>query len=108
MPPVEGLRKLYEWSKFHFNEGLVQQFIKCVGLYPVGTLTRLESGFLAIIIEPGKENLLQPVVGVIYDTKKERLVSPKDMDLSQSEDRVIGHETSQKWRIEPSRYFKIA
>ena len=106
MDPVDGLRKLYEWGKFHFNEELVQQFIKCAGLYPVGTLVKLESGKLAVVVEPGRENLLQPVVRVVYDTKKAKFVTPLDLDLSgpANGDRVTGHESPRQWRIEPRKY----
>jgi len=38
MPAAEALRKIYEWSRFHFNPQLVQAFMRCVGIYPVGTM----------------------------------------------------------------------
>jgi len=112
MEPVEGLRKLFEWSKFHFNAELVQKFIKCAGLYPVGTLIRLESGFLAVIVEPGQESLLHPIVRVVYDTKKKSFMTPRDIDLSRltgknDGDRVVGHESPRKWRIEPRKYLNL-
>ena len=37
MPAAEALRKIYEWSKFHFNPAFAQEFMRCVGIYPVGT-----------------------------------------------------------------------
>ena len=47
---AEALRKIYEWSKFHFNPALVQEFMRCVGIYPVGTLVLLASGRLAVVV----------------------------------------------------------
>jgi putative nucleotidyltransferase with HDIG domain len=49
LAPHEALRKIFEWSKFHFDPILVQQFLRTIGIYPVGTLVMLESGRLAAI-----------------------------------------------------------
>ncbi|MDP2805881.1 MAG: HD-GYP domain-containing protein, partial [Gallionellaceae bacterium] len=46
MPPTEALKKLFEWGGTHFNPSLVQAFIKGVGIYPAGSLVRMESGML--------------------------------------------------------------
>lgn len=106
MEPTAALRKLLEWSKFHFNEELVQHFIRCIGIYPVGTLVGLESGLLGVVIEEGARNLLHPVVRVVYDGKKRCAVAPRDIDLAQpaAHDRIVGHESPEKWRINPRLY----
>ncbi len=106
MEPTAALRKLLEWSKFHFNEELVQHFIRCIGIYPVGTLVGLESGLLGVVVEEGARNLLHPVVRVVYDGKKHCAVAPRDIDLAQrtAHDRIVGHESAEKWRINPRRY----
>jgi putative nucleotidyltransferase with HDIG domain len=106
MEPTEALRKLLEWSKFHFNEDLVQHFIRCIGIYPVGTLVGLESGLLGVVIEEGSQNLLHPVVRVVYDSRKNCAVAPHDIDLARSgtHDRIVGHESAEKWRINPLQY----
>ena len=49
MSAAEALRKIYEWSKFHFNPAYVQEFMRCVGIYPVGTMVMLESGRLGVV-----------------------------------------------------------
>jgi HD-GYP domain-containing protein (c-di-GMP phosphodiesterase class II) len=46
MPAAEALRKMWEWSSAHFDQKLLQAFMRCVGIYPVGSLVRLESGRL--------------------------------------------------------------
>jgi HD-GYP domain-containing protein (c-di-GMP phosphodiesterase class II) len=103
--PTEVLKKLYEWDKL-YNKDLVQQFIRCVGIYPVGSLVRLESGLLGIILHQGKENLLQPGVRIVYDTGKSKYIMPTyDIDLSKDvEDRISGYELPDKWSIKPEMY----
>ncbi|UCD36513.1 MAG: HD-GYP domain-containing protein, partial [Nitrospiraceae bacterium] len=99
--PTEVLKKLYEWSD-SYNTSLVQQFIRCVGIYPVGTLVRLDSGLLGIVLAHGRNNLLQPLVRVIYDSRRSRHVTPYHLDLEQiREERVAGYEVPEKWGLTP-------
>jgi putative nucleotidyltransferase with HDIG domain len=108
---VEVLRKLYGWSRSHFNEGLVHRFIRCIGVYPAGTLVQLESGMLGVVVE-STDNLLRPVVRLFYDTRHDWAVSPKDIDLSKPNgkgggDRIIGYESAKRWRINPLKVLGI-
>ncbi len=104
--PTEALKKLFEWSKFHFNSELVQQFIQCVGIYPVGTLVLLESGMLSIVLTHGDKNILQPTVRIVFDTNKMKNVAPYDIDLSQggNEDKIKSYESPYIWHIRPEMY----
>jgi len=106
MEPTAALRKLLEWSKFHFNEELVQHFIRCIGIYPVGTLVSLESGLLGVVIEEGTQNLLHPIVRVVYDSRKDSPLPPYEIDLSQAsaKDRIVGHESPAKWKIDTQQF----
>jgi putative nucleotidyltransferase with HDIG domain len=105
--PTAALKKLYEWSRFHFNARLVERFICMIGIYPVGSLVRLESGLLAVVVNPGEQNLLRPQVRIVYDTKRDFAVSPHDIDLArQTADSIVGHESPQKWNISPVSYLE--
>jgi len=101
MEPVEAIRKLREWSEQHFNIDLVDHFICCVGIYPVGTLNKLESGLLGVVSRHNPADLTRPVVLVIYDSIRQRHITPYEIDLaSQSADRIIGYESAKKWGID--------
>ncbi|MCP4040769.1 MAG: HD-GYP domain-containing protein [Gammaproteobacteria bacterium] len=109
LQPAIVLRKMMEWSKFHFNAKLVQQFIQCVGIYPLGSLVRLESGRLAVVIESGTRNLLRPLVKVVYDTKRQQHLTPRELDLSapapnSGNDRIVSAESPEKWGIKPEDF----
>jgi HD-GYP domain-containing protein (c-di-GMP phosphodiesterase class II) len=113
MSAAEALRKIYEWSKFHFNPGYTQEFIRCVGIYPVGTLVMLESGRLGVVIEPHETNLLAPKVKVFFNTRKNIYIQPETVDLSRAlgfggGDRIIRHESPQKWTVDPMKYLSVA
>ncbi|OGS83126.1 MAG: phosphodiesterase [Gallionellales bacterium GWA2_59_43] len=104
MPPTEALRKLFEWGGSHFNPRLVEAFIKGVGIYPAGSLVRMESDRLGIVREVMPDRLLQPVVQIIFDCKKSKHISPETVDLSSSEDRIKSHESFEKWGIDQARW----
>lgn len=109
IPPTEALKKLFEWRNTYFNKDLVEQFICCVGIYPIGTLVRLESDWLGVVIEHGEKGLLYPVIRVIYDIKKEKYVIPYDVDLSklsgeENTEVVLNAEPPDRWNIKPEMY----
>lgn len=103
MAPTDALRKLLEWSKFHFKPELVQSFIRSIGIYPSGSLVRLESGRLAIVQEQHADKLMQPTVKVMYHSKGHYL-KPELIDLRRSQDRIVAHEDFEKWKIDPAQW----
>jgi putative nucleotidyltransferase with HDIG domain len=109
MAPHEALRKIFEWSKYHFDPVLVQQFLRTIGIYPVGTLVMLESGRIGVVLEQSTGNLLHPTIRVFYDGKRQQYLPPQEVDLSRSVgkgggDRIASHETPEKWGIDLSRF----
>jgi len=113
MPAAEALRKMYEWSKFHFNPALTQEFMRCVGIYPVGTLVLLESGRLAVVVEPHETSLLTPKVNVFYSTKSQTYIKPQTVDLARGlgfggGDKIVRYESPEKWQVDPLRFMQVA
>ena len=113
MPAAEALRKMYEWSKFHFNPALTQEFMRCVGIYPVGTLVLLESGRLGVVVEPHETSLLTPKVNVFYSSKSQTYIKPETVDLARGlgfggGDRIVRHEAPEKWQVDPLRFLQVA
>ena len=108
LAPHEALRRIFEWSKFHFDPALVQQFLRTIGIYPVGTLVMLESGRIGIVLEQSDNNLLQPTLKVFYDSKRRRYIPPEEVDLAKplgfgGGDKIVGHEIAEKWGIDLSK-----
>ena len=100
MPPTEALQKMYEWSGAHFDPKLVQAFIKGIGIYPAGSLVRMDSDKLGIVREVLPEKILQPIVQLIYDCKRLCNIPPELVDLSASDDRIKSHESFEAWGID--------
>ena len=51
MQPTQAFRILLKGADHHFDRTLVTRFIKCMGVYPVGTLVRLSNQRLAIVMQ---------------------------------------------------------
>jgi len=109
---ADALRKIHEWGKFHFDPVLVQEFIRCIGIYPVGTLVLLESGRLGVVSEQHEESLLTPKVNVFFSTKSLTYIPPQVVDLARKTgsgggDRIVSHEAADKWKVDPLRFLDL-
>ncbi|MBI4681938.1 MAG: HD-GYP domain-containing protein [Nitrospirae bacterium] len=108
--PTQALRMIYEWSDTQFNKELVQKFIRCMGIYPVGSLVCLESGLIGVVTSHSEDNMLQPVIRVIYNKTNKRYISvPYDIDLSKpgkkgEGERITGYEFQEDLNIQPEMY----
>ncbi|MBQ4832132.1 DUF3391 domain-containing protein [Pseudoalteromonas sp. MMG010] len=83
--PINALRYLLA-NKELFDSELVQRFIKCLGVHPVGTLVKLTNERLAIVLEGNLDNPIKPKVKQFYNAKHHHSVTPKDIHLNERED----------------------
>ena len=107
-----ALRHIYEWSDLHFNKRLVGTYIRSLGIYPVGSVVRLESGRIGVVIENMTDDLLRPIVRVVHDDKKKLRVHPYDVNLSKqgnkgTDDKIVCHESPKKWGFDSIDYLDL-
>jgi putative nucleotidyltransferase with HDIG domain len=97
--PAESIRKMAEWSKGHFDEAIFQSFVKTVGIYPTGSLVRLESGRLGVVTEQSEKSLLTPKVKVFFSARLRTPIMQETLDLSQliGADKIVGREAPEDW-----------
>ena len=113
MPAAEALRKMWEWSAAHFDQKLLQAFMRCVGIYPVGSLVRLESGRLGVVIEQNESNLLTPRLRVFFSARSNGYIKPEVVDLGRrmghgGGDRIVSAEAPERWGVDPGRFLLVA
>ncbi len=91
--PAYSIAQMASW-KGHFDERLFAAFVQSLGIYPVGSVLRLASGKLAVVVEQNPSNLVSPVVKVFFSTKSNLPVTPVRLDLSAKgcADRIVGRE----------------
>ncbi|MEK7437016.1 MAG: HD domain-containing phosphohydrolase [Pseudomonadota bacterium] len=82
MSPSNALNVIYKGRGSLFQPALVEQFIQCVGVYPVGSAVELNSGEVGIVIAQNPLRRLQPRVMVVRDAKGNESRPYKMLDLS--------------------------
>ncbi len=81
MPSQRAFQILIGECPHKLDQALVQQFIKCMGVYPVGSLVLLSNDKLAMVLSHN-DSPLTPVVKVFYSLTGNHYVTPRDIDLS--------------------------
>ncbi len=95
--PADTIRKMAEWKDGQFDERIFKAFVKTIGIYPSGTLVRLKSGRLAIVLEQTEKSLLTPIVKVFFSTKSNAPIVPEMIDLSRSQESIASAEDPIRW-----------
>jgi hypothetical protein len=106
MTPTQGLKKLLEWSGGHLDAALVKEFIRCVGLYPIGSLVLLESGRLGVVIETNDEDQRLPVLRVMYNTRFRMPITVDTLDLAKpgAQDRILRSVDPEDYKIDVRKF----
>jgi putative nucleotidyltransferase with HDIG domain len=96
--PAESIRKMAEW-KGHFDPEVFQAFVKTVGIYPVGSLVRLASGRIGVVMEQQARSLLAPKVKVFFSAKSKIPIPQETLDLARlvGRDRIVARESAADW-----------
>ena len=99
--PAESIRRMADWTKGHLDPVLFQAFVKSLGIYPTGSLVRLASGRLAVVMEQSPGTLVAPVVKAFYSTKSAMRVPPEVMALSEPgcREKIVAREDPALWNF---------
>ncbi|MFM9912634.1 MAG: HD-GYP domain-containing protein [Methylophilaceae bacterium] len=98
--PSESLKRMATWQG-HFDETIFQSFVKSIGIYPIGSLVRLESGRLAVVIDQSKKSLTTPKIKIFFSSKASRYIPPEVLDLSRvpCNDKIVSREDPKVWNF---------
>ena len=97
--PADALKKMAEWKDGHFDEQIFQAFVKTVGIYPSGTLVKLKSNRLAVVMEQGHGTLLKPVIKIFYSCSHKAPIPNKVINLSASNEVIDCIESAEDWDL---------
>ncbi len=71
MTPHDALGNLFRWAPGNFDKQLIEEFIRCLGIYPVGSLVELNTGEVAVVATFNEAHRLKPTVLLILDSDKQ-------------------------------------
>lgn len=77
----DALQALYRQRSTLYQAELVEQFVQCLGVYPVGTLVELSTGEVAIVVAQNASRRLFPRVMLLTDADKQLRASFDPLDL---------------------------
>ena len=99
--PAESMRMMSQWVGVHFDSVVFQAFVKSLGIYPVGSLVRLASGRLGVVMDQTSASLTMPIVKVFFDSKTLERITPEIVDLSNAAlgERISAREDPAKWNF---------
>lgn len=101
--PAEAIRRMTSWKDGHFDETVFRAFVKTIGIYPIGTLLKLRSGRLGLVIEQSEKSLLTPLVKVFFSTRTNGHIPVEIIDMSKSEDSIVSAESPEQWGLDLGR-----
>jgi putative nucleotidyltransferase with HDIG domain len=78
----QATRVLSEQSGIGFDANLVRMFVSALGVFPIGSLVRLSTNELAVVVCLNPRSALYPVVLIISDAQTNMLREPYLLDMS--------------------------
>jgi len=87
--------------KGHFDTTIFQSFVKSIGIYPTGSLVRMRSGRLAVVLDQNPSALTKPRVKLFFSTKAGLPLKPQILDLASPHavDRIEAREPPENWNF---------
>jgi len=101
---MDAMKQLYELRQTDLDQKMVEQFIQCLGIYPVGSIVELVCGAVGIVVSINRERRLKPKVLLVLNEKKERITPPKIIDLAKFDPAKYGAKFDVKSVVQGKTY----
>ncbi len=77
----DALKRMYEWRFKDFDPDLIEQFIQCMGIYPIGSLVEMNTGAIGVVVTINRARRLRPKVVMVLTPEKKPYAPTKTIDL---------------------------
>ena len=108
MEPIKAFKILKEGCPGSFDPVLLNKFIQCIGIHPVGTLVKLSSQKVGLVTESNPASPLKPIVKTFYNAKHSRYTEVQDIDLANKKtlDTLESTVKPKEYNIDLERFYK--
>ncbi len=79
---LDALKKMYEWRGRDFHPALLEQFIQCIGIFPIGSVVVLNTNEVGVIRTLNREQRLKPQVVLVMKPDKTRYPTLRAVNLA--------------------------
>ena len=109
MAPAKALGMMYQWRDRDFTPRAIENFIRCIGVFPVGSFVRLSGGEYGIVASANAVRPTKPEIKVVLDAKM-RPQLPRTLDLEALEGTPEAQEIAEvlnpaEYKIDVERFF---
>jgi hypothetical protein len=112
--PIEVLRERYlQGTAGAFHCELIERVIRCLGVYPAGSVVKLKTGERGIVVAANRNDSLKPTLRIISSRNglalsKGPIVRLADSESSSAERRIVRALDPGKERVDVLAYLKLA
>jgi HD-GYP domain-containing protein (c-di-GMP phosphodiesterase class II) len=98
--PAGAVAEMYK-LKGRFDDSLLTNFIRSIGIYPAGSLVRMESRMLGCVATQRRDQLTRPVVRIFYSIAERTHVPVREIDLAAvpEPDKIVAREEPARWGL---------
>jgi putative nucleotidyltransferase with HDIG domain len=80
--PHDALKNMFDWAGDNFDADLVERFIKCLGIYPIGSMVELNTGHIGIVVSASEKARLRPIILVVINKNRKRYDVPRLINMA--------------------------
>jgi putative nucleotidyltransferase with HDIG domain len=83
LPPTQAIRELYKYGlRGHCDRGWIERTIRCLGIYPIGSLVELSTAERGVVVRVNPLDALRPTVKIVWNPTGQAYPVPTMLDLS--------------------------
>lgn len=102
MEPTRAIARMKELAGTILDPGVLEKFIEMLGIYPAGTVVRLDTGELALVLRPNREDSARPVVRLLRDPAGNDIREKREVDLLEKDPVTSAYRRSILVAVDPA------
>jgi putative nucleotidyltransferase with HDIG domain len=107
MTSRKALQILLQDAPEKYDEVLVTQFVQCIGIFPAGSLVKLNNQKIAMVLKQNPVHATKPVVKVFYSVRGSHYLEPKELDLAAASNgvKIVDAVIASDFKLDFNKYF---